>query len=135
MLFVDEAHAVAPNSDEVVSTQVLYELARMGRHVRTGLMLSSQSPADLDRSILKRLQTRFIFALEKDQLSAIGGVGADLGEELLTQLPKLPRGVCAVSGTSELIKHGFLLKVRKRRTPVGGGTPGVFSQREKRKAV
>src|SRR5581483_3579493 len=132
MLFVDEAHAVAPNSEGVISSQVLHELARMGRHVRTGLMLSSQSPADIDRSILKRLQTRFIFALEKDQLAAIGGVAADLGQELQQQLPKLPRGICAVSGTSELIKHGFLLKVKSRRTPVGGKTPPVFETRKKR---
>ena len=132
MLFVDEAHSVAPFSEGVISTQVLYELARMGRHVRTGLMLSSQSPADLDRSILKRLQTRFIFALEKDQLAAIGGVAADLGQELQLQLPKLPRGICAVSGTSELIKHGFLLKVKSRKTPVGGKTPPVFEARTKR---
>jgi DNA helicase HerA-like ATPase len=132
MLFVDEAHAVAPNSEGVISSQVLYELARMGRHVRTGLVLSSQSPADLDRSILKKLQTRFIFALERDQLSAIGGVSADLGPELQAQLPKLPRGVCAVSGTSELVKHGFLLRVKRRSTPVGGKTPPVFQSRAKR---
>jgi DNA helicase HerA-like ATPase len=132
LLFVDEAHAVAPNSEDVVSTQVLYELARMGRHVRTGLLMSSQSPADLDRSILKRLQTRFIFALERDQLSAIGGISADLGEDLLRHLPKLPRGVCAVSGTSELIRHGFLLSVKQRRTPIGGKTPSVFQHREKK---
>ena len=132
MLFIDEAHAVAPNSEGVISSQVLYELARMGRHVRTGLVLSSQSPADLDRSILKKLQTRFIFALERDQLSAIGGVSADLGPELQAQLPKLPRGVCAVSGTSELIKHGFLLRVKQRSTPVGGKTPPVFASRAKR---
>lgn len=132
LLFIDEAHAVAPNSEDVVSTQVLYELARMGRHVRTGLVLSSQSPADLDRSILKRLQTRFVFALEKDQLISIGGVSADLGEDLQRQLPKLARGVCAVSGSSELIKHGFLLKVRPRVTPVGGRTPPVFTARSKK---
>lgn len=133
LLFVDEAHAVAPNSEDVVSTQVLYELARMGRHVRTGLLMSSQSPADLDRSILKRLQTRFVFALERDQLSAIGGINADLGDELLRHLPKLPRGVCAVSGTSELIRHGFLLSVKQRLTPVGGKTPSVFAHRRKTK--
>lgn len=131
LLFVDEAHAVAPNSEDVVSTQVLYELARMGRHVRTGIVLSSQSPADLDRSILKRLQTRFVFALEKDQLSAIGGISADLGQDLQAQLSKLPTGVCGVSGSSELIKHGFLLKVRQRTTPVGGRTPPVFESRTK----
>lgn len=133
LLFVDEAHAVAPNSEDVVSTQVLYELARMGRHVRTGLLMSSQSPADLDRSILKRLQTRFVFALERDQLAAIGGINADLGDDLLRHLPKLPRGVCAVSGTSELIRHGFLLSVKERRTPVGGKTPSVFQNRHKKK--
>jgi DNA helicase HerA-like ATPase len=131
LLFIDEAHAVAPSSEDVVSTQVLYELARMGRHVRTGMILSSQSPADLDRSILKRLQTRFVFALEKDQLSAIGGVSSDLGQDLQAQLPKLARGVCGVSGSSELIKHGFLLKVRSRKTPVGGSTPPVFGTRFK----
>lgn len=132
MLFVDEAHAVAPNSENVISSQVLHELARMGRHVRTGLVLSSQSPADVDRSILKRLQTRFVFALERDQLAAIGGIAADLGNELLGQLPKLPTGVCAVSGSSELIKHGFLMKVRRRSTPVGGRTPPVFASRKKK---
>lgn len=132
IFFVDEAHAIVPNNEDVVSTQVLYELARMGRHVRTGLILSSQSPSDLDSSVLKRLQTRFIFALEKDQLRSIGGVVADLNEDLLNQLPKLPRGVCAVSGTSEIIRHGFLLDVKKRTTPVGGSTPPVFSGRKKK---
>lgn len=131
-LYIDEAHAVAPSAENVVSTQVLYELARMGRHVRTGLILASQSPADLDRSILKRLQTRFVFALERDQLQSIGGIAADLGDDLIGALPKLPRGVCAVSGSSELIRHGFLLQVRMRRTPVGGSTPKVFESRIKR---
>lgn len=130
-LYIDEAHTVAPAAENVVSTQVLYELARMGRHVRTGLILASQSPSDLDRSILKRLQTRFVFALERDQLQAIGGISADLGDELLASLPKLPRGVCAVTGSSELIRHGFVMKVRERKTPVGGATPPVFAGRTK----
>jgi DNA helicase HerA-like ATPase len=132
IFFIDEAHAVAPDSSDVVSTQVLYELARMGRHVRTGVIMSSQSPADLDGSILKRLQSRFVFALEKDQLRSISGVNADLNQRILEQLPKLPKGVCAVSGSSELINHGFLLQVRQRRTPVGGATPQVFESRSKK---
>ena len=94
--------------------------------------MSSQSPADLDGSILKRLQTRFVFALEKDQLRSISGVNADLNQRILEQLPKLPKGVCAVSGSSELINHGFLLQVRQRRTPVGGATPQVFEGRSKK---
>lgn len=132
LYFIDEAHAVAPEGGNVVSSQVLFELARMGRHVRTGLVLSSQSPQDLNASVLKRLQARFIFALERDQLRAIHGVLADLDEQVANQLPKLPRGVCAVSGSSEVVRHGFLLKVRERRTPVAGRTPPVFEGRTKK---
>jgi hypothetical protein len=133
LYFVDEAHTVIPDDEKAVSTQVFYELARMGRHVRTGLILSSQSPQDLNTSVLKRLQTRFIFALEKDQLTRIQGVSADLDEKIIRQLPKLPRGVCAVSGSTDIVRHGFLLKVRERVTPVGGGTPPVFGKRAKTK--
>jgi DNA helicase HerA-like ATPase len=132
VLFIDEAHNVVPEAEASVSTTVLRELARMGRHSRTGLILASQSPADLDASILKRLQTRFIFALERDQLKSIGGVRSDLGDELVDALPKLGRGICAVSGNGDQIRHGFLMKVLERRTPVGGGTPPVFAGRVKR---
>ena len=48
LLMVDEAHQVAPHDENVVSSQVMFELARMGRHVRTGLVLISQSPSDLN---------------------------------------------------------------------------------------
>jgi uncharacterized protein len=131
LFMIDEAHQVAPHDENVVSSQVMFELARMGRHVRTGLVLISQSPSDLNTSVLKRLQTRFIFALEKDQIRAIQGVTADLDERLIAKLPKLPRGVCGVSGSSELVRHGFLLSIRPRHTPVGGSTPKVFSGRKK----
>lgn len=131
LYFVDEAHAIVPNDEHVVSTQVHFELARMGRHVRTGMVLSSQSPQDLNASVLKRLQTRFIFALEKDQLRTIQGVMADLDDKIVQQLPKLATGVCAVSGSGELVRHGFLLRVRERVTPVGGRTPPIFANRRK----
>jgi DNA helicase HerA-like ATPase len=104
----------------------------MGRHVRTGMVLTSQSPQDVNASVLKRLQLRFVFSLERDQLRSIQGVMADLDERITQQLPKLPRGVCAVSGSSELVRHGFLLKVRERVTPVGGRTPSVFAGRTKK---
>lgn len=135
VLFIDEAHNVVPEGQTTVTSNVIRELARMGRHSRTGLILASQSPADLDASILKRMQTRLIFALERDQLRSIGGVRSDLGDELVDALPKLGRGVCAVSGNGDQIRHGFLMKVRQRRTPVGGGTPPVFAGRTKKPLV
>jgi hypothetical protein len=32
-----------------------------------------------------------------------------------------------------LVRHGFLLSVRQRKTPVGGGTPKIFAARKKAK--
>lgn len=135
LLFLDEAHMVAPNDGKTVSSQVLRELARMGRHARTGMVVASQSPADLDTSLLKRMQTRYIFALEKDQLRSISGVTTDLSDDLLATLPKLPVGTCAVSGSKDVVGHGFLIKVRQRQTAVRGGTPPIFGTRTKKMPI
>lgn len=123
---MDEAHLIAPNDDKIVTTQVLREIARIGRHYRIGLMMTTQSPADMDRSILKRLLTRFIFAIERDQLEALRGVFADAPESMIESLPKLAVGTCVVTGVSETVKHATLIDTRTRRTPVGGGTPDIF---------
>lgn len=127
VLSVDEAHLVAPNDDHVVTTQVFREIARIGRHYRIGLVLTTQSPADMDRSVLKRLLTRFIFAIEPDQLDALRGVFADAPEAILAHLPKLPIGTCVITGVSETVKHATVVDIRRRHTPVGGRTPDIFA--------
>jgi DNA helicase HerA-like ATPase len=132
VLSVDEAHLVAPNDDKVVTTQVLREIARIGRHYRIGLVLTTQSPADMDRSILKRLLTRFIFAIEPDQLDALRGVFADAPEAILGHLTKFPVGTCVLTGVSETVKHATVVDIRSRRTPIGGRTPDIFADLAKR---
>lgn len=124
---IDEAHLIAPNQDDVVTTQVMREIARIGRHYRIGLILTTQSPADMDRAVLKRLLTRFIFAIEPDQLESLRGVFADAPEGIIRQLPKLPIGTCVVTGVSETVKHATLVDIRERATRVGGRTPDIFS--------
>jgi len=126
-LSVDEFHLVAPNNDQVVTTQVLREIARIGRHHKLGLILTTQSPADVDRSILKRLLTRFLHAIEPDQLDALRGVFADASADLVRSLPKLPQGVCIVTGAFETVRHATVVRVRRRRTTHGGKTPDIWS--------
>lgn len=126
-LSIDEAHLVAPNDDKVVTTQVLREIARIGRHYRIGLILTTQSPADMDRAVLKRLLTRFLFAIEPDQLDALKGVFSDAPQAIIRQLPKLRLGTCLVTGVSETVKHATVVDIRSRRTPVGGQTPDIFA--------
>jgi DNA helicase HerA-like ATPase len=124
---IDEFHLVAPNEDKLVSTQVLREIARIGRHYRLGLILTTQSPADVDRSVLKRMLTRFVHTIEADQLDSLRGVFSDAPPEMIRSLPKLPRGTCVLTGVSETIRHATVLDVRKRVTSHGGATPDVYS--------
>lgn len=127
VLSIDEFHLVAPADDAAVTTQVLREIARVGRHYRLGLVLTTQSPADVDKSILKRLLTRFLHAIEPDQLTALRGVFSDASEDLIRTLPKLPQGTCIVTGAFETVRHATVIAVRPRRTTHGGATPDIWS--------
>lgn len=127
VLSIDEFHLVAPNNDQVVATQVLREIARIGRHYRIGLILTTQSPSDVDRSILKRLLTRFLHAIEPDQLDALRGIFSDASDDLIRSLPKLPQGVCIVTGAFETVRHATVVQIRERRTTHGGATPDIWS--------
>ena len=124
---IDEFHLVAPNDDSSVTTQVLREIARIGRHYKIGLILTTQSPQDVDRAILKRLLTRFLHAIEPDQLDALRGVFSDASKDLILQLPKLPVGTCILTGSYETIRHATVIQVRSRRTTHGGATPDIWS--------
>jgi uncharacterized protein len=129
---IDEAHLVAPAQEETVCLQVLRELARIGRHYRIALIMTTQSPQDMDKSILKRLLTRFLHAIEPDQLDALRGVFSDASQDMIKQLPKLPQGICVVTGAYETIRHATIVDIRKRTTTHGGGTPPIwddFAQR------
>jgi DNA helicase HerA-like ATPase len=128
VLSIDEFHLVAPNNDQVVTTQVLREIARIGRHYKLGLVLTTQSPSDVDRAILKRLLTRFLHAIEPDQLDALRGVFSDASDSLVRAMPKLPQGVCVVTGAFETVRHATVVRVRTRGTTHGGKTPDIFTE-------
>lgn len=126
VLSIDEFHLVAPGDDRQVSTQVLREVARIGRHYCLGLVLTTQSPADVDRSVLKRLLTRFVHTIEPDQLDSLRGIFADAPPEMIHSLPKLPRGTCVLTGVAETVRHATVVDIRGRVTTHGGATPDVF---------
>ena len=132
VLSIDEFHLVAPNEDKLVSTQVLREIARIGRHYRLGLVLTTQSPSDVDRAVLKRLLTRFVHTIEPDQLDSLRGIFADAPAEMIHSLPKLPRGTCVLTGVAETVRHATVVDIRSRVTHHGGATPDVFGDLRER---
>ena len=103
---------------------MLREIARIGRHYRLGLILTTQSPADVDRAVLKRLLTRFVHTIEPDQLDSLRGIFADAPAEMIRGLPKLPRGTCVLTGVAETVRHATVVDVRRRVTTPRRGDPG-----------
>src|SRR5262245_12103017 len=127
---VDEAHLFVPEGEGSACKQVVREGVRIGRHHGICMVLLTQSPVDIDKSVIRQCNTRMIFALEPDQLDAIRGVKADASEAMLKALPKMPQGTCLLSGTYESVKHSIPVKVRLQETPnsEGGKTPDIFGE-------
>jgi hypothetical protein len=123
VLSMDEAHLFLPAGDVSPSSQVLAELIRFGRHHGVGIIISSQSPGDIDRRITKITNTRFIFAIEPSELSSIIGLLGDTPNELMQNLPRLRVGTCLLAGSRETVKHSLVIQVSKRQTKHGGETP------------
>jgi uncharacterized protein len=130
VMVIDEAHLFVPEGEGSACKQIIREGVRIGRHHGICMVLLTQSPVDIDKSVIRQCNTRMIFALEPDQLDAIKGVRADASDEMLRALPKMPRGHCILSGTYESIKHAIPVHVRERRTldSEGGKAPDIFAE-------
>jgi DNA helicase HerA-like ATPase len=132
VLGVDEAHMFLPQGEDVPSSPILREVIRFGRHYGISLILVTPSPLDIDRRVVRTTNTRFIFAIEPDQLEALRGVFADAPEDLIRRLPKFEVGTCLLTGSRETIRHAVPIRIRsKRRTTHGGETPDFIAETRK----
>ncbi len=132
VMVVDEAHLFVPQDEGSPCKQIIREGVRIGRHHGICFILLTQSPVDIDKSVIRQCNTRLVFALEPDQLDAIRGVKADASEEMLRALPKQPQGTCLLSGTYETVKHTIPVAIRqlseKLKDTDGGSTPDIFAE-------
>lgn len=127
-MIIDEAHLFVPDGEDSACKQIIRENVRMGRHHGICMVLITQSPIDIDKKAIRQCNTRFLFALEPDQLAALQGVKADATREMIDKLPKSPVGTCLLSGTYETVKHALPLAIRKLNTnnADSGKTPPIF---------
>jgi hypothetical protein len=129
VIVLDEAHLLVPEGHDSPCKQVIRENVRIGRHYGICMILITQSPVDIDKKTIRQCNTRFIFALEPDQLDSLRGVKADATDDMLKRLPKMPRGSCILSGTYETIKHAIPIRIRtERKTTHGGQAPDILSE-------
>lgn len=136
VMVVDEAHLFVPQTESSPCKQIIREGVRIGRHHGICFILLTQSPVDIDKSVIRQCNTRMVFALEPDQLDAIRGVKADASDEMLRALPKQPQGTCLLSGTYETVKHTIPIKIRALsenfKDADGGSTPPIFDEMKSR---
>lgn len=132
VLFIDEAHLFVPQDEDSACKQIIRESVRLGRHYGISLVLITQSPIDIDKKAIRQCNTRFLFAIEPDQLIALQGVKADASEDMLNKLPKSPVGTCILSGTYETVRRAVMVKIREMKTEGadGGATPDIFAEVE-----
>jgi len=127
---LDEAHLFLPplREEDTPSARVVRELIRFGRHYSICMILITQSPLDIDRKTIRQTNTRFIFAIDEEQLGALQGVFADAPEDIIRRLPKMEQGTCLLTGSLETVRHAVSIRVRERYTPHGGETPDVVGE-------
>ncbi len=125
VLSMDEAHMFLPAGEETAASQVLSEAIRMGRHYGVGIIVSSQSPGDIDRRITKITNTRFIFGIEPSELASISGLLGDTPLDLMNNIPRLRVGTCLMAGSRETVKHSMVIQVENRTTKDSGTTPSM----------
>ncbi len=124
----DEAHRIAPrvrpNQKVPPSVYVVRNLIRYGRHYGIGVIAITQFPSSVDIELIRLPATRFIFAVDSDQLGAISGLISDLPEEIRNNLPKLERGTAFLAGTADIVRHTVYVRIEsERRTEHGGKAP------------
>lgn len=128
-LLLDEAHLFLPGGGhETPSTIVIRELVRTARHDAIAVVLVTQSPGSMDRQSFIICNTRLVFALDREDLSLVGGHLSDLPELVVDRIPKLPTGTAVVTSGVDLIRHSVLVRIRRRRTSEGAPTPNLAEE-------
>ena len=124
----DEAHRIVPRTHSrqhiPPSAYVVKNLIRFGRHYGIGVIAITQFPDSVDIELIRLPATRFVFAVDSEQLGSIRGILGDLPEVIKNMLPKLEKGTAFLAGTADVIRHTLYIRIREdRQTTHGGETP------------
>ncbi len=125
VFILDEAHFFLPSGGAITpSTNVIREMIRTARHDAIGISLISQSPGSMDKQALLTCNTRLIFALDKDDLSAVSGT-VDAPDAVIARIPRQAKGTAILTSGADIIRHSTTVHIRGRTTREGAPTPNL----------
>jgi len=132
VFILDEAHFFLPAGGQITpSTQVIREMIRTARHDAIGVTLITQSPASMDKQVLLTCNTRLVFALDPDDMKLVSGTLGGVSDEMISRIPKLPKGTAIMSSSMDIIRHPTQIRIRKRETREGAPTPNIAEEVKK----
>lgn len=106
LVVIDEAQNYAPEQQTGwltrtrASFDAIFAIASEGRKFGTGLVISTQRPARVNKDILSQCNTHMIFRVANvEDLAAIAGSFEAASRSLLEELPGFDTGVSVVGGT------------------------------------
>jgi hypothetical protein len=106
LVVIDEAQNYAPEQQTGwlartrASFDAIFAIASEGRKFGTGLVISTQRPARVNKDILSQCNTQMIFRVANvEDLAAIAGSFEAASRSLLDELPGFDTGVSVVAGT------------------------------------
>ncbi|MEM4445865.1 MAG: ATP-binding protein [Candidatus Jordarchaeales archaeon] len=138
---VEEAHILAPNSEDTLSSYWISRVAREGRKFGVGLCLVSQRPKALSINALSQVNNMIILKLvEPSDQRHVQAASEALSNELLDQLSSLNTGEAVVLGM--MVKVPAIVKIDKYRGKLVGADIDVVAHwkggeavEEKRKEI
>jgi len=97
---IDEAHNyIQKNSEYDIIQNSINKIAKEGRKFYTYLLISSQSPSDLSKTLISQCENIFIHRLNNnDDINALSGKINYFDLELKERIKLLPKGSCLISG-------------------------------------
>ena len=113
-LLLEEAHryvASSPSRYAVDATKVFERIAKEGRKYGMFLMLASQRPSELSKTILSQCSNFVVHRIQNpDDLSQIRQMTPFISEAVLKRLPSLPKQHALVFGTSVNLPTTFRVR-------------------------
>ncbi|HEX9816106.1 MAG TPA: ATP-binding protein, partial [Candidatus Thermoplasmatota archaeon] len=108
-----------------LSTDVLRTIAKEGRKFGMGLLIVSQRPANVDKTVLSQCNTQIIMKVTNpNDLKAITASVEGLTGDAADEIQRLDVGVAMVAGAQ--LAQPVLVEVRTRQTKHGGRSVDVL---------
>jgi DNA helicase HerA-like ATPase len=127
MVFVEEAHVLAPRDRSTLSKYWMARIAREGRKFGVGLAIVSQRPKIVDQDILSQMNSKIVLRIvEPSDQRYVREASELLSEELAEQLSSLNTGEAIVIGP--IVPVPVIVKVDYYRGRKGGADPDVVGE-------